>query len=256
MRRNLLLLIAVVMALPAVAWGPKGHDTVAYIAECHLSKRSKRHVEEILGGKSMVYVANWMDNASHTDDYAYTKTWHYVNVDANEDSYAASRKEPKGDAVKAINDIAARLKSGELTAEQERVELMMLIHIVGDMHCPMHAGHKSDLGGNTIKVKFFGKQQKLHSIWDSEIVESAHRWSYSEWQQQIDRVSPKEAKRIAQGTPNDWIEETVVLAADIYEQSPAGANLSYDYVHLYAPIIEEQLLKGGIRLAAILEEIY
>lgn len=256
MRRNLLLLIAVVMALPAVAWGPKGHDTVAYIAECHLSKRSKRHVEEILGGKSMVYVANWMDNASHTDDYAYTKTWHYVNVDANEDSYAASRKEPKGDAVKAINDIAARLKSGELTAEQERVELMMLIHIVGDMHCPMHAGHKSDLGGNTIKVKFFGKQQKLHSIWDSEIVESAHRWSYSEWQQQIDRVSPKEAKRIAQGTPNDWIEETVVLAADIYEQSPAGANLSYDYVHHYAPIIEEQLLKGGIRLAAILEEIY
>lgn len=256
MRRILLLLIAVVMALPAVAWGPKGHDTVAYIAECHLSKRSKRHVEEILGGKSMVYVANWMDNASHTDDYAYTKTWHYVNVDANEDSYAASRKEPKGDAVKAINDIAARLKSGELTAEQERVELMMLIHIVGDMHCPMHAGHKSDLGGNTIKVKFFGKQQKLHSIWDSEIVESAHRWSYSEWQQQIDRVSPKEAKRIAQGTPNDWIEETVVLAADIYEQSPAGANLSYDYVHHYAPIIEEQLLKGGIRLAAILEEIY
>lgn len=256
MRRNLLLLIAVVMALPAVAWGPKGHDTVAYIAECHLSKRSKRHVEEILGGKSMVYVANWMDNASHTDDYAYTKTWHYVNVDANEDSYAASRKEPKGDAVKAINDIAARFKSGELTAEQERVELMMLIHIVGDMHCPMHAGHKSDLGGNTIKVKFFGKQQKLHSIWDSEIVESAHRWSYSEWQQQIDRVSPKEAKRIAQGTPNDWIEETVVLAADIYEQSPAGANLSYDYVHHYAPIIEEQLLKGGIRLAAILEEIY
>lgn len=256
MRRILLLLIAVVMALPAVAWGPKGHDTVAYIAECHLSKRSKRHVEEILGGKSMVYVANWMDNASHTDDYAYTKTWHYVNVDANEDSYAASRKEPKGDAVKAINDIAARLKSGELTAEQERVELMMLIHIVGDMHCPMHAGHKSDLGGNTIKVKFFGKQQKLHSIWDSEIVESAHRWSYSEWQQQIDRVSPKEAKRIAQGTPNDWIEETIVLAADIYEQSPAGANLSYDYVHHYAPIIEEQLLKGGIRLAAILEEIY
>ena len=256
MRRILLLLIAVVVVLPAVAWGPKGHDTVAYIAECHLSKRSKRHVEEILGGKSMVYVANWMDNASHTDDYAYTKTWHYVNVDANEESYAASRKEPKGDAVKAINDIAARLKSGELTAEQERVELMMLIHIVGDIHCPMHAGHKSDLGGNTIKVKFFGKQQKLHSIWDSEIVESAHRWSYSEWQQQIDRVSPKEAKRIAQGTPNDWIEETVVLAADIYEQSPAGANLSYDYVHHYAPIIEEQLLKGGIRLAAILEEIY
>lgn len=256
MRRLLLLLIAATMALPAVAWGPKGHDVVAYIAECHLSKRTRRHVEDTLGGKSMVSVANWMDNASHTDDYAYTKTWHYVNVDADEQSYAASRKEAKGDVVKAIDDIVARLKSGELTAEEERVELMMLIHIVGDMHCPMHAGHKSDLGGNTIKVKFFGKQQKLHSVWDSEIVESAHRWSYSEWQQQIDRISSKEAKRIAQGTPIDWIEKTVILAADIYEQSPSGANLSYDYVHHYTPIIEEQLLKGGIRLAAILEEIY
>lgn len=256
MRRLLLLFVAVIVALPAAAWGPKGHDTVAYIAECHLSKRTKRHIEEILDGKSMVYVANWLDNASHTDAYAQTKTWHYVNVDADEQSYAASRKEPKGDAVKAINDIVTHLKSGELTDEEERVELMMLIHIVGDMHCPMHAGHKSDLGGNTIKVKFFGKQQKLHNVWDSDIIESAHRWSYTEWQQQIDRVSPKEAKRIAQGSPNDWIEESVVLASDIYERSPSGANLSYDYVHYYTPIIEEQLLKSGIRLAALLEEIY
>ena len=240
----------------ASAWGQKGHDVVAYIAEKHLSKRTLKRVTEVLDGNSLVYVANWMDNASHTDEYAYTKTWHYVNVDPDEGSYNNSTKATSGDVVTAINGIVDRIKSGTLTAEQERAELMMLIHLVGDMHCPMHAGMKSDRGGNGTKVKYFGKQRNLHSVWDSEIVESAHRWSYSEWQQQVDRASHKEQKAIAQGCPNDWIEETVLLARDIYATSSTGENLSYDYVAHYAPVVEQQLLKGGIRLAKILEELY
>ena len=240
----------------ASAWGQKGHDVVAYIAEKHLSKRTLKRVTEVLDGNSLVYVANWMDNASHTDEYAYTKTWHYVNVDPDEGSYNNSTKTSSGDVVTAINGIVERIKSGTLTDEQERAELMMLIHLVGDMHCPMHAGMKSDRGGNGTKVKYFGKQRNLHSVWDSEIVESAHRWSYSEWQQQVDRASRKEQKRIAQGCPNEWIEKTVLLARDIYARSSTGENLSYDYVAHYAPVVEQQLLKGGIRLAKILEELY
>ena len=244
------------IAVNASAWGPKGHDTVAYIAEQHLSKKTLKKVQEVLNGHSLVYVANWMDNASHTDEYAHTSTWHYVNVDSEEGTYAHSKKEDKGDVVAAINNAVKDLKSGELTPEEERVQLMMLIHMVGDMHCPMHAGHKSDRGGNGTQVKYFGKQKKLHSVWDSEIVESAHRWSYSEWQFQVDRASKKEQKAIVQGTPNDWIEETVALARDVYEKSTTGKNLSYDYVAEYAPVIEQQFLKGGLRLAALIEEIY
>lgn len=255
--KKLLTLIAVLScALNAMAWGPKGHDVVAYIAEQHISKRTAKRVHEVLGGKSMVYVANWMDNASHTTEYAHTKTWHYVNVEPSEGSYANSKKEAKGDVVVAINSIVEHLKSGELTADEERVELMMLIHLVGDLHCPMHAGRKSDRGGNGTQVKFFGKQRNLHSVWDSEIVESAHCWGYAEWQEQIDRANRREEKAMAAGTANDWVEETVALADDIYAKSTQGGNLSYDYVAHYAPTIEAQFLKGGIRLAKILEEIY
>ena len=256
MRRVIFIAFALLIPAMAIAWGPKGHDTVAYIAEKHLSKKALQHVTEVLNGKSMVYVANWMDNASHTDEYAYTKTWHYVNVDPEEQTYANAKKEAAGDVVVAINTIVENLKSGELSLEEERVQLMMLIHLVGDMHCPMHAGRKSDRGGNGTKVKYFGSQKKLHTVWDSEIVESAHRWSYSEWQEQIDRATPIEVHQMAYGTPNDWIEESVILANDIYESSTTGENLSYDYVAKYAPIIEQQLLKGGIRLAKLLEEIY
>ena len=256
MRKLVLTILTLLIPAMTFAWGPKGHDTVAYIAEKHLSKKTLKKVTEVLDGKSLVYVANWMDDASHKDEYAYTKTWHYVNVDDNEESYATSKKEAKGDVVTGINKCIDALKSGELTPEEERAHLMMLIHMVGDMHCPMHAGRKSDLGGNRTEVKFFGKQRKLHSVWDSEIVESAHKWSHSEWQDQIDRASKSEVKAMAQGTPNDWIEETVKLARDVYANSPTNVNLSYDYISLYAPVIEQQFLKGGIRLAKLLEEIY
>lgn len=256
MRKIALIILVALIPAMTLAWGPKGHDTVAYIAEKHLSKKTLEKVTEILDGKSLVYVANWMDNASHTEEYAYTKTWHYVNVDPNEGTYANSVKESAGDAVTAINTIVANLKSGELSAEEEKAQLMMLIHIVGDIHCPMHAGHKRDRGGNGTKVKFFGNQKKLHSVWDSEIVESAHKWSYSEWQYQVDRATPKQEKAYMQGTPNDWIEETVILANMVYESASEVDNMSYDYVAEFAPIIEEQFLKGGIRLAKLLEEIY
>ena len=256
MRKVALILLTALIPAMTLAWDPKGHDTVAYIAEKHLSKKTLEKVTEILDGKSLVYVANWMDNASHTEEYAYTKTWHYVNVDPNEGTYANSVKESAGDAVTAINTIVANLKSGELSAEEEKAQLMMLIHIVGDIHCPMHAGHKRDRGGNGTKVKFFGNQKKLHSVWDSEIVESAHKWSYSEWQYQVDRATPKQEKAYMQGTPNDWIEETVILANMVYESASEVDNMSYDYVAEFAPIIEEQFLKGGIRLAKLLEEIY
>ena len=103
MKRLFLLFIAIIFAVNAFAWGPKGHDTVAYIAEQHLSKRSLKRIQKALGGHSMVYVANWMDNASHGDEYAYTKTWHYVNVDPSEVDYASSAKEAKGDVVSAVS---------------------------------------------------------------------------------------------------------------------------------------------------------
>ena len=256
MRHLLLAIVATILTLSASAWGPKGHDVVAYVAEQNLSKGVRKRITALLEGRSMVYVANWLDNASHTPKYSYTKTWHYVNVEPSEQTYANSVKDPKGDVVVAINGIIERIKSGELTKDEERVELMMLIHLVGDMHCPMHAGHKSDRGGNGTKVKYFGQQKNLHSVGDSEIVESAHRWSYAEWAEQIDIINPKAKKIITQGTPNDWIEESVALATEVYEMSSAGSNLSYDYVAHFAPIVEQQLLNGGLRLAALLEELY
>ena len=256
MRRVILITLVSLIPALSLAWGPKGHDIVAYIAEQHLSHRAQERIEAVLDGCSMVYVANWLDNASHTPEYAHTKTWHYCNVDPEEQSYANSQKEDAGDVVTAINSIVERLKSGELSIDEERVELMMLIHLVGDMHCPMHAGRLSDLGGNLVTVKWFGREVKLHAVWDDLIVESVRKWSYSEWQREIDNVSRKEREALSAGTPLDWMNETVAICQQVYKDAPAGSELSWDYQNDHYPLLESQLRKAGYRLARLLNEIY
>ena len=101
MKRFLLSIAVMLGAATAFGWGQKGHDVTAYIAEKHLTPATRSAVDSILDGKSMVYWANWLDNASHTRDYAYTKTWHYKNIDAGE-RYEEAQANPAGDAVTAI----------------------------------------------------------------------------------------------------------------------------------------------------------
>ncbi|MBQ8676105.1 MAG: S1/P1 nuclease, partial [Bacteroidaceae bacterium] len=149
-----------------------------------------------------------------------------------------------------------KLKTGKLSHEEAALALKMVIHFVGDLHQPMHLGHKSDLGGNTLKIKFFGTESNLLTVWDTDLVEAAHKWSYTEWMEQIDRADKRGQRRMTNGTIDDWARETHNLATEVYAMTPAGTDISYDYVANAAPIIEQQLLKAGLRLARILNEIY
>ena len=246
---------AVLFSVEAFAWGQKGHDVVAYVAECNLSPVVAKRVTAALDGHSLVYFSNWMDNASHTEEYAYTSTWHYANIDEGY-TFETMPRMKRGDVVKAVNELVAKLKRHNLSPEKENIALRMLIHLVGDLHCPMHAGRKSDRGGNGVKVIYFGRATNLHSVWDSALVESAHNWSYTEWQKQIDIISKKEKRALQEGSVEDWFKHTHAIARVIYSEIPEGTKLSYDEVARYAPIIEQQFLKGGLRLAKLIEEIY
>ena len=166
-------------------------------------------------------------------------------------------KNEKGDVVTAINLCIAEIKSGKLSPAQESARLKMLIHLVGDIHCPMHAGHLSDRGGNDVIVKFFNRDTKLHKLWDTELVEASHKWSYTEWEQQLNRYcTEKEKMQLAKGDAKEWLNQSHAIATEIYKVSPEKGKLSYDYISYYAPVVEKQLLSGGLRLAKILNELY
>ena len=255
MKKGLFLILSLLISINAFGWGQKGHDVIAYIAECNVSPSVLAKVEKVLDGHSPVYYANWMDDASNRPEYRYTKTWHYLNVDEGK-TLETMPKNPKGDVLEAITSIVEKLKQGGLSHEEEAFNLKMLIHLVGDMHCPMHLGRLSDLGGNRRPVSFFGRNTSLHKVWDSQLPESAHKWSYTEWQQQIDRVTKVEKAAIQRGEVKDWILEVHAICTEIYEFTPEGSRLSYDYVSKYTPIVERQFLRGGLRLARLLNEIY
>lgn len=248
--------IAAATTLQCFSWGQKGHDTVCFIAENHLTPTAKEAAENLLGGKSIVYYANWLDNASHTPEYAYSKTWHYKNIDDDE-TFENAKLLESGDVVRAIREQSQILNSNETSTEQKSLALKMLVHLVGDIHQPMHMGHRSDLGGNRWMIRYFGSPKNLHSIWDSSLPESAHKWSYTEWQQQIDRVTPEEeAEIIAEGTPEKWGKECYLIASDVYNTTPEDSKISYDYVSKWTPVIELQFLRGGLRLADLLNSIF
>lgn len=255
MEKLALSALALFAVVQVFGWGPKGHDATAYIAECHLTPKAAKQIDRVLDGHSLVYYANWLDNASHTPEYAYTKTWHYLNIDEGKTLETMPRNE-QGDVLTAVTAIYEKLKNGGLSREEEQFNLKMLIHLVGDMHCPMHTGRLSDRGGNDRPVVLFGRPSNLHSIWDSGIVEAAHKWGYTEWQQQIDRASKQDIRMIQAGTPTDWLRETQQICNEVYAKTPEGTKISYDYVNDFASVIEQQFLRGGLRLARLLNEIY
>lgn len=257
MKKHLILTLCYpLVTLAAFGWGQKGHDTVAYIAENHLTDSTKVAVNELLDGKSIVYWANWLDNASHTPEYAYTKTWHYKNIDAGQE-YEEAPKLKEGDAVRAVYEQVNILGSDTASREDKQLALKILVHVVGDIHQPMHVGHASDRGGNNVRVKYFNSNRNLHGIWDSALVESAHKWGYTEWQQQLDRLSDtEELAIIAGGNPDEWAKESFAIASQIYSVTPEDYNVSYDYIADWTPVIESRLLKGGLRLADLLNTIF
>ena len=102
----------------------------------------------------------------------------------------------------------------------------------------------------------FGKKTNLHSAWDTAIPEAARKWSYTEWVDNIDILDRKRKQQLATGTPADWLTETHAVCEKIYEDTPEDSELSYQYMFDNYPVVEQQLLRAGLRLADILNSIY
>lgn len=266
LRRAVAVCAAIIFScLSTFAWGPMGHDVVAAIAEQNLTRKAKKNIEKLLDGKSIVYYASWMDNIQNSpswkDGYDKTKTWHYANVDKGH-TYQSMKKNENGDVVSALNMLTKELTENydNLTDSVRADYVKMIVHMVGDLHCPMHAGRLTDKGGNGTGVKWFNQSTNLHSVWDSKMIESARRWGYQEWVEQLDRKDKKFKKSICQGSYEDWFMKTAENAAEIYDYveriGEKKPNLSYQFVYDFSPVLEESLTLGGYRLAYVLNAIF
>ncbi len=246
------ILLSICASQTAMGWGRVGHDAVAYIAECNLTKKAKKNIEKYLN-HSIVYYASWMDDYRATPTYKHTTKWHTAAVD-DDFYYTDAVRKPEGDAVCELENAIRLLENYKnLDDSTVAVNLKYVIHLVGDMHCPSHVRYP---GISNYNITINNKDLSYHSVWDSYIIESNHKWYYTEWQQQLDRCSKKEKKALAAGTPRDWFHENAVNCRVIYDWAPKGSVQGRDFLNQAGPLAESQILKAGYRLARILNELF
>lgn len=256
---TLILFITVLILMPsslnsAPRWGKTGHRVVGEIAENYLSGKTKRKLAKLLEHRSLAFSSTFADEIKADDRYEQFYTWHYINMPFTT-TYELSEKNPKGDLVSGITFCKNIIQEETSSEDDKAFYLKLLIHLIGDLHQPMHIGLEEDKGGNDIKLQWFYKDTNLHSVWDSKMIDD-YGMSYTELADTVDHLSKNEVQAIQEGTVIDWVNETQTLTKTIYTSVKEGDNLRYDYSYLYFDTVRAQLQKGGIRLAKVLNELF
>ncbi|MGB3590558.1 MAG: S1/P1 nuclease [Nonlabens sp.] len=237
----------------AYDWGKTGHRVTGAIAEKYLSRKAKRAIADLLDGESLALVSTYADEIKSDRSYKRYGPWHYVNVPFDS-TYEQHPKSKKGDVIQGIDKCIAVLKSNTATREEKAFHLRLLVHLVGDMHQPLHTGLAEDKGGNDFQVQWFRKGTNLHSLWDSKMIDS-YGMTYTELADNAQKLSKSQRKQIMSGTHRDWLRDSRVLVKKIYQDTQKGDKLGYRYMYDYFDILRGQLQKGGLRLAALLNDL-
>lgn len=249
------LLCCTIPTGPALAWGQTGHRVTGAVAERYLSGVARAHVELLLGTESLAEAATWPDDMRSDPAEFWQRTaspYHYVTVPQGR-TYAEAGAPPEGDAVTALARFAQVLRDPNATLEDKRLALRFSIHIIGDLHQPLHAGRQGDRGGNNVRVTLFGQQTNLHAVWDSGLID-ARQLSHSELADWLARaITPEEVIAWSVTSPEIWIAESVALREQVY---PANTQLSYAYAYQHGDALDNRLSRGGVRIAAYLNEVF
>lgn len=235
-------------------WGKTGHRVVGSIADTYLSKKAKRKIAKLLHRESLAFVSTVPDEIKSDKRFQDFSTWHYVNMPFDQ-TYQESKKSEKGDLVTGIDFCIKTIKDENVSEDDKAFYLKMLIHLIGDLHQPMHIGLEEDRGGNDIKLQWFYKDTNLHAVWDSKMIDD-YSMSFSELANNAAYLSKDEVKAIQKGTVVDWVNETQQLTKIIYASVEPGENLRGEYNYLHFEKVRTQLQKGGIRLAKVLNDLF
>lgn len=280
-------LLLLSLAPSARAWGPTGHRVVAEIAQRHLTPAARARVSRLLGGRTLADVANWPDDLRSDPRYDKYKPLHYATVPDGVASYRDAEKAPCGDVVVAIDAFTAFLRTGsrdalykvkalsdksdgtakgacnpqETDAITKDTALRFLVHLMGDLHQPLHVGG-TDQGGNKVSVEWMDRwKTNLHSTWDDEMVDY-ERYDYIQYARFLDHASKADTARWLTGDTISYADEAVAMRSKLYlfpddPSTPSDVHkISYKYIGAQRDRMREQLLKGGLRLAGVLNAIF
>jgi hypothetical protein len=264
----------------AWAWGKEGHRIVAHIAELHLTPAATTGVNALLNGGATSNatvrlsddsIANWADHVRHT--WTNSAPWHYVDIPANAKAYDPIRDctNHNGCVVEAIHFDTHRLADRQATDKQRLTSLKMLVHFVGDIHQPLHCAYRrfgeneDDRGGNLCVVGFLQATmvENLHVVWDSLLIERSlteHHCDPIQYAELLNKqITPSREASWKSGTPEEWAWQSHRYAmVNAYAGIPTTGpmvTLDANYVRRNQLLVDRQLMRAGLRLARLLNDI-
>ncbi|MEO5984078.1 MAG: S1/P1 nuclease [Ferruginibacter sp.] len=246
------------MPLQSLAWGVLGHRIVGAIADNYLSGDARREIKLLLGNESVAMSSNWMDFIKSDSNYKYLSKWHYLNVRpavTKEDFMSLLKSDTTTNAYTKILLASKEIKNKALPLATRAMYLRILIHLVGDIHQPMHIGRLEDEGGNKIKLLWFNDNVNLHQVWDERLI-NFQQLSYTEYARAINYTTKAQREAWQKEPLGQWFWDSYQHAEKIYSEVKADDKLGYNYNFKYIAIVNSQLLKGGVHLAGLLNEIF
>lgn len=249
-------LVTAIMSAPALGWGQTGHRVTGAIAQQYLSPLSQAALMELLPDSSLAEASTYADEMlSHPSEFwqKTSKPWHYVTVPKGK-SYPEIGAPHEGDALSALKQFTETLRSPSASIDEKRLALHFVVHLIGDLHQPLHAGNGTDLGGNTTKVRFFWQDSNLHRVWDTQML-GQRQLSYTEWTRRLTRkITAEDIRNWASTDPLIWVEESIKIRDEIYPED--SNNMGYDYLYDHLPTVTTRLKMAGIRMAMYLNQVF
>lgn len=257
-RKIIVLIIFISFHLPALAWGPSGHRVVGEIADHYLSRKARREISRLLGHESMAMASTWADFVRSDPAYDHTAPWHYVNAPDGLDrgEFAAAIKSiEQPNAYNMLLKLGDDLKDPDKSKEEKIFALKFIIHIIGDMHQPMHVGRAEDLGGNRVRVTWFKEPINLHRVWDENLIDF-QQLSYTEMAKAYDHAGREQVRRWQGDEVMQWLYESYRISRELYADAEKNPDLGYRYNFDHADTLQQRLLQGGVRLAGFLNGLF
>lgn len=241
------------VAAPGWAWGPQGHRIIAHLAELRLDPAVRNTLERQFNIKHLAPIANWADEIKHQPGAP--DVLHYTNIADGEATYDRRRDCPRGNCVtEKIPEFQRILADSARPVKERQQALKFLVHLVADVHQPMHVGNEKDRGGNEIPVRVGNHSTNLHALWDSGLIVLGGRSLVQYARVLNESITPSEARRWEAGDVVTWTHESRALALKYgypLLKGPGG-RLSERYLQRGRVVIELQLMKAGVRLAHLL----
>ena len=247
------------LPVQVLAWGQLEHRVVGEIAESHLNASTKKKIKKLMGHESLAMGSTWADFIKSDTNYRHLNAWHYINFEQGLSyqqmvDFVATDKDV--DAYTRLLYMMDEMKKDETPKEKKMMYLRLIVHIVGDLHQPLHVSAKGTTGGNQVRVNWFSESSNLHRVWDEHLVQT-QELSYTEIVKAINYANKDQRTQWQRQPISEWLYESYTISNKLHQEiTQPNQRLSYDYNFRHQQTLYDQLLKGGVRLAGLLNDLF